>query len=71
MCADIVRTLGKYLDITPKNFKNYDAKMQEAAGVTFLRLNGCVDCNKFVYLPDDPRTQCLHVKEDGTVCGSR
>lgn len=44
--------------------------MQKAAGIRFLRLNGCTGCHKFVYLPDDRRTHCPCVKADGNVCGS-
>ena len=44
--------------------------MQQRAGVQFLILNGCIKCNKFVYLPDDKRSFCPHVIDDsGTVCG--
>ena len=43
--------------------------MQEAAGVSFLRLNGCPKCNNYVYLPDDKRAHCPQVK-DGTPCGA-
>ena len=52
-----------------KNFRNNDKQMQEAAGVSFLRLNGCVKCHKFVYLPQDRRTHCPQVLEGGVVCG--
>jgi len=69
VCADIVLTLGKYLKVDLKNFRKNDKKMQEAAGVKFLRLNGCIGCHNFVYLPDDARTHCPQVLESGTVCG--
>ena len=58
ICADIVLTLGRYLSVDLKNFRINDKAMQEAAGVSFLRLNGCVTCHKFVYLPQDRRTHC-------------
>jgi len=70
LCSDIILSLGKYLNIAPKSFRKYDKKMQEAAGVSFLRLNGCNVCNQFVYLPDDPRQRCPQIKQDGTVCDS-
>lgn len=69
ICADIVATFGKYLNISPQNFRAQDKKMQQAAGVKFLRLNGCVGCHKFVYLPSDPRRQCPYINKNGSVCG--
>jgi len=33
-----------------------------------MALNGCIGCNKFVYLPSDKRTSCPYVKENGEVC---
>ena len=69
ICADIVLTLGKYLNVNLVNFRSNDNKMQKAAGVSFLRLNGCVRCHKFVYLPQDQRTHCPQVLEGGVVCG--
>ena len=70
LCADVVLTLGKYLNVTPRNFRKYDKQMQQAAGINFLRLNGCIGCKNYVYLPSDPRRVCPRVKEDGNVCGS-
>ena len=70
MCADIVQTLGKYLKITPKQHKKADNKLCKDAGVERIRVHGCIGCNKFVYLPDDKRTSCPHIKKDGTVCGA-
>ena len=32
--------------------------MQEEAGIRLLALNGCPACNKFVFLPEDPRQVC-------------
>ena len=62
-------TLGRYLNVDLKTFRNNDKQMQEAAGVTFLRLNGCAKCHKFVYLPEDRHTHCPQVIEGGLVCG--
>ena len=70
LCTDVVLTLGKYLNVTPQNFRKYDKQMQSAAGIKFLRLNGCTGCKKYVYLPSDRRRVCPRVKEDGNVCGS-
>lgn len=71
LCGDIIFTLGKYLNITPTNFRKYDKKMQKAAGISFMRLNGCPVCKKFVYLPSDRRQRCpQQINDDGTVCGS-
>lgn len=58
LCSDVVLTLGKYLNITPKNFRKYDKILQQEAGIRFLRLNGCTTCNKFVFLPEDRRRLC-------------
>ena len=58
-CDDILRTFSKYLGIeAPNNFRDYDKKMQEAAGATVLRLDGCVKCNRHVYHPDDRSKHC-------------
>ena len=70
LCTDVVLTLGKYLNVTPQNFRKYDKQMQSAAGIKFLRLNGCTGCKKYVYLPSDRRRVCPRVKEDGNICGS-
>ena len=70
LCADVVLTLVKYLNVTPRNFRKYDKQMQSAADINFLRLNGCNGCKNYVYLPSDPRRVCPWVKEDGSVCGS-
>ena len=43
--------------------------VQEKAGVSFLILHGCVECNKFVYVESDERKNCPYVKADGVVCG--
>ena len=37
--------------------------------MTFVVLNGCPECNKFVYLPEDKRKNCPYVKANGEVCG--
>ena len=42
--------------------------LQAKAGVTFLALNGCTGCNKFVYLPSDKRKSCPYIKANGEVC---
>ena len=72
LCADIVSTFARYLKVSPTDFRAtfraHDKKMQQEAGVSFLRLNGCPKCHKFVYLPDDPRSNCPYVKADGSVC---
>lgn len=62
-CADILKTFGKYLGIAaPNNFKcgikTCDTKIQEAAGATVLRLDGCINCHRTVFLPDDRRKEC-------------
>ena len=44
--------------------------MKMTAGVSFLRLNGCHKCHKYVYTPDQKIEHCPYVKPDGTVCGS-
>lgn len=66
-CAEILKTFGKYLGIAaPNNFKcgikKCDEKIQEAAGAKALRLDGCINCNRTVFLPEDPRKEC-------TLCG--
>lgn len=68
-CADIVRTIGKYLNFQVPDVHEYDKKLQEEAGTSFLRLNGCPSCHKHVYMPTDRATHCPTIKSDGTVCG--
>ena len=58
LCSDVVLTLGKYLNVTPTNFRKYDKIMQKEAGMHFLALNGCPRCKKFVFVPTDSRQIC-------------
>ena len=62
MCVDIVSTFSKYMNVKPADFRTQsrkaDRKMQQKAGVKCMEIHGCVDCNKFVYTPDDRRTHC-------------
>ena len=44
--------------------------IQTKAGVSFLILHGCVECNKFVYVETDKRKNCPYVKANGDVCGA-
>ena len=61
-CDDILRTFSKYLSLdAPINFRKQDKKLQEFAGATVLRLNGCPRCNKHVYLPTDGDASCPYV----------
>ena len=70
-CADVLQTFKKYLGVdAPKTFKSYDKKMKKLAGAEMLRLNGCPECKRHVYLPSDKTNFCPHVKADGTVCGA-
>jgi hypothetical protein len=58
-CDDIIRTFSNYLGAKiPSNFKAADKKIQLKAGAKCLRLNGCVGCDKHVFLPDDPAEEC-------------
>lgn len=68
-CEDIVVTFSKYLSFAAPDFRSQDKELKKAAGVSFLRLNGCPKCHKFIYLPEDRRTHCAQVNKDGTVCG--
>lgn len=76
-CDEIINTFSKYLSLDVQNFRSCDGKMQEMAGASVLRLNGCPECNCHVYLPDDKATTCPHVfaegqrrgKARGDVCG--
>ena len=52
-----------------KNLAAVDKKMQQAAGCSFLRLNGCPTCGKHVYTQGDESTTCPRVNEDNEVCG--
>ena len=68
-CDDILRTFQKYLNVdAPANFRAYDKTMKQAAGARMLRLNGCVGCDRRVYLPTDKTRFCPALKPDGTVC---
>lgn len=53
-----MRTFSKYLGGVGFNFKAYDKKMQQVAGAKMLRLNGCPQCKKHVYVPSSKRKSC-------------
>ena len=59
---------GRYLHLDAGRLAQSDKKIKHAAGATLLRLNGCVGCHDYVYLPTDKRKKCAKVKADGTVC---
>ena len=69
-CADALRTFAKFLGFDiPRNIKQCDRKLKKAAGVTMIRLDGCVGCNKYVYRPGEEKLgHCPRVKSDGTLC---
>ena len=67
--SEILNLVGKYLNIKETNIHASDRKLKQSAGAHVLRLNGCVDCKKHVYHPDDEDTHCPFVKPDGSVCG--
>merc|ERR1712224_453454 len=52
-----------------KSLDAVDKKMAQAAGCSFLRLNGCPECRHHVYGQGDERTHCPHVNEKHEVCG--
>ena len=62
MCADIVSTFAKYMNVKSVDFRTRarkaDKKMQAEAGVQFIEIHGCVGCNNFVFTPDDKSTHC-------------
>lgn len=69
-CGDVLSLFKQYLgNIVPKDFRAVDRKLRKAAGASVLRLNGCPECNRHVYHPEDKTEFCPHVKSDGTVCG--
>ena len=58
-CADIIETFRKYLRMDVSvDFKSTDKKMRAVAGTSFLRLNGCTNCHKHVFKPDDKAKLC-------------
>ena len=58
-CNDMISTFRKYLRMdVPTDFTSTDRRMREASGASFLRLHGCVHCNKHVFLPDDKSKNC-------------
>ena len=58
-CKDVLDTFRRYLRVdVPNDFRRADKKMQAAAGTQVLRLNGCVDCNKHVFMPEDKAKSC-------------
>ena len=68
-CDEIMSTFSKYLSLDADDFRSFDGKMQEMAGASVLRLNGCPECNCHVYLPDDEATTCPHVFDEGEKAG--
>ena len=58
-CDDIIRTFSNYLGAKiPCNFRAADQKIQLKAGAICLRLNGCVGCNKHVFMLNDLEEEC-------------
>ena len=73
--VDFLATFEKYIDcptagIMAKSLRECDKIMQQRAGVNFIILNGCPQCEKFVYTPDDKRSFCPYVLNGGAVCGA-
>ena len=66
VCKEILQLFKEYaggVKITStmtKAFSGCDKKLQSAAGVKVLKLNGCVRCHKHVYTPDDKARVCPH-----------
>lgn len=48
---------------------SFDRKAKKAAGVNYIVLHGCPECNKYIYKPDDQHVNCPYKKDDGTICG--
>ena len=46
------------VDDMPISFKGIDRKFKKQCQVTCLKLNGCVGCNKYVFLPQEKNLQC-------------
>jgi len=70
---NFIQTFEKYLKIpvmARASLRRCDKNMQQKAGCHFIILNGCVGCDRFVYLPNDKRTHCPRHKPDGSVCGA-
>ena len=62
---NFLEIFSKYLGITtPAPLKKYDKAIQKAAGAQVLRLNGCENCHRHVYLPSDPAKFCPHCGGD-------
>ena len=58
-CADILSTFSKYLHLNQDlNFRDADQRLHELSGATVLRLNGCPQCQRHVYLPTDKEKNC-------------
>ena len=69
--VDVILLFQKHLKVKhmPLSFKATDKALKKKAGVSFLRLHGCPECNKHVYKPDDTEKNCPYKKVDGSVCG--
>ena len=51
------------------SLQSFDRKSIKTAGVDFIILHGCPECDKYVYTPEDKANNCPYIKADGTVCG--
>ena len=67
VCMEILQLFKDYADTTVHGkstpdtaFKHCDKKIQSAAGVQVMKLNGCTGCHKHVYTQDDKATLCPH-----------
>lgn len=59
LLEDVLRTMSPYLQcLGPAKITEEDKKMQKQSGVESWPLDGCVECNNFIFLPNDKRTEC-------------
>ena len=70
VCEEFVSFFKQYSNkSTGRGLKTFDTKAKKAAGLDYLVLHGCPECNKHVYGPNDRNVNCPFIKKDGTVCG--
>ena len=67
-CLDFIHLFSKYVGgkkaaSLPQSFRACDKELKKQAGVNFIELHGCANCNKHVFKPDDKAQSC-------PLCGS-
>lgn len=68
VCKEFVRLFKKENGTSNKGLVGFDNKSKAAAGTEYIKLHGCPKCDRYIYRPGDPNSNCPFI-QNGTVCG--